>query len=180
MSGIEAVGEGRAWAILSAQALIDEPKDTAMFHLISHAQEAAKIFDDRRYSDNGTQVQTCRQFASGSGEIIDTWQNDGTLPAPHEDFRRDLSARVLKGATRSYVLNNYDPSIPRLSSAVNRLRVVRLGLPEVLRSVRGKDTAIDRRLGELGTHLAEVCPPGVMTRNRPNGGYGYGYRSSAW
>lgn len=170
------MGDGKVWAILSARAALYMPADEGLQACAEHAERAAEIYGNMsRHNDQPTQAKTCEQFASIVGQTIADWQEGSPLPVKHNDLTADLGSRALKRGDKLFVRHTFNPDADHLSTAAHRLRVVRLAVPEILRSVPPNQTSLEQPIDEIASHLATICLPGQLFRSRPQG-----YRSYSW
>ena len=150
------MGQGKAWAIHEAQEMVKLPFPEALVRCEDHVFLGEEAFNASVDSAKVLDARAATRFGAHIGSTITNWfDSEGeVLPPYHIDFGVDLSERLITLGSTRFILNDFDPSQPRMSSAVNRLRAVRLGLPEVLRAHKPEVGEVEDRLkairGELG------------------------------
>lgn len=152
------MGVGANWAIVTAQTLIDMPPSEGLGVCAEQAKVAARIHQGSNGEGQTTQAKTCQRLASVTGQIIADWQRNDTLPEVHDDFRPDLAKR--------HIAERYDPNPQRLSVALQRLKVVRYALPEILRQRQPSLESVRFQLDLVASNLAGISQPGSYVPNR--------------
>lgn len=161
------LGEGRLWAIAQAQGTIDLPTAEGLDLCLAQSQAAARIYDHHQYdSGQPTQKKTCEQFASVTGKAIVSWEEGALLPPRHTDLDHDLRRRLFRLGSSTRLVTDFDPTYEYMSTAVNRLRIVRLALPEILRRDEEDRSSMVEPVSAIAKELGKICRPGNLQRDK--------------
>jgi hypothetical protein len=177
------IGEARVWAIYTANQVQDLDLTDGLSLCDDQATIAADLWE-RRPPDadekHPTQARTCVKFAERTTEAIDEWvASDGqALPVRHPDFSLDISPHVLSIGSLRFFSTNYNPNVRSMRAAVQRLRVVRLALPEVLRLHKpGVEEANEAGLAAIYERLGKISLPPALPQPLPRSMFSFSERS---
>lgn len=157
------IGEGRAWAVATANQIAHMRFDDAVAACQQQAVAAMELRQDPAVFPLRKDVGAWNRYGRTIHNLCNGWLGMGqdAIPAPHEDLDLLIGSNRVFG-NRAAV--NYDPSAPYPSSVTNRLRVVRLALPEVLRELERPSVAVSSGLKVISSTLEPIAGKGP---NRP-------------
>lgn len=128
------IGEGRAWAVVTANQIVDMRPEDAVAACQQQAIAGMDILNATRTFADRKDLGAWHRYGRAISELCDGWlgMDADAIPEPHQDLS------LLTGSNRVFgkrVAVNYRQDAPYPSTATNRLRVVRLALPEALRGL---------------------------------------------
>lgn len=174
----ETLGQGKLWAIHQAQQLVGLSVAEGLVRCEGHAAVGQAVFDAVQHDTKKSDARTVTRFGSGTNAIITAWlESDGeALPPTHPDFGIDLRGRTYeRNDGMQLLVSDFDPDAVRITTAINRLRVVRLALPEVLRTYKPEVSEVSDRLAGIISALGSASYHTGREPQRPDYGR-FGFR----